>query len=96
MDNPANVMAVKANASAAIDGPTWYNKGPRVSPETVVKLKSATMFRPGLRAAKEAKKISAICRMKKSIMFGATKSSRGPEPKYAPIAAVTIENANKL
>ena len=29
-------------------------------------------------------------------MFGATKSKSGPEPKYAPIAAVTIDNASKL
>ena len=54
------------------------------------------MLSPGLRAANEAKNIRANCRIKNSIMFGATKSSSGPEPKYAPIAAVTIERANKL
>ena len=29
-------------------------------------------------------------------MFGATKSKSGPEPIYAPIAAVTMDNASKL
>ncbi len=56
----AKVIAVKANASAAIVGPTLYNKGPMVKPEIVVKLKSATIFKPGLRAAKEAKKTNPI------------------------------------
>ena len=55
----AKVIAVKAKASAAIVGPTRYSKGPNVKPEIVVKLKSATIFKPGFRAAKEAKKINA-------------------------------------
>ena len=29
-------------------------------------------------------------------MFGATKSNNGPDPKYAPTAAVTIDKASKL
>tara|TARA_Y100001970_G_scaffold289650_1_gene420717 strand:+ start:1349 stop:1597 length:249 start_codon:yes stop_codon:yes gene_type:complete len=34
--------------------------------------------------------------MKNNIMFGATKSKSGPDPKYAPIDAVTIERASRL
>ena len=40
--------------------------------------------------------ISANSRMKKSIMFGATTSSSGPEPRYAPTAAVSIDRASRL
>ena len=54
------------------------------------------MFRPGFRDTNEAKMISTNSRIKKSIMFGATKSNNGPDPKYAPTAAVTIDKASKL
>ena len=56
----ANVIAVKAKASAAIVGPTRYRRGPKVKPEMVVKLKSATIFNPGFLAAKEAKNTKPI------------------------------------
>ena len=34
--------------------------------------------------------------MKKSIILGATKRKSGPEPKYAPTAAVSIDRASRL
>ena len=46
-----NVIAVSANASAAMVGPTLISNGPKVSPETVVKLNKAIIFSPGFRAA---------------------------------------------
>ena len=54
------VIAVRAKASAAMVGPTLASRGPNVNPETVVKLKRAIIFKPGFRAAKEAKNISPI------------------------------------
>ena len=62
-DNPTNVIAVSANASATTVGAVRESNGPRVNPETVVKLNSATMLSPGLRATNEAKKIRANCRI---------------------------------
>ena len=54
------MIAVRTKASAAIVGPTLISRGPNVNPETVVKLKSAMIFKPGFRAAKEAKNIRPI------------------------------------
>ena len=75
-------------------GPLLYQVGPSIAAEAFAL--TAITFRPGLRAAKEAKKISPIWRIKKSIMFGATKSSSGPDPKYAPTAAVPMDMASRL